>query len=366
MRFLNPNLLGRINIAVCLSVASMFFGCGRQEISANTAFPPGEDIPILSEDIENEAPQTPETIDNSADATAVVVTEKAADKLLLADDNQVQCPSGSSFVSASRLCKTPNNRAVGPFTSAMVADCEKYGGGKACKSESWEYKFAVSLRGNKVCAKGAAHNAALNICVEGAHAFGPFTKSAIARCLENKGSAAVCSSMRIAASLLKATVSQPMPGSVNRKLFDYYSQSANYKKVYNNVMGWYGTKTNGCVAFMSTALRQVGVSVPQNGNLGGDPISLVTLPFSRYLSEKLGWKKITKAADLQPGDIVFTVDAPGWPGYPWHTYMFHSWVDKENGTGRVIDNQAFTHNRNIFGYGSYNFSPFAYALRAPN
>ncbi len=117
---------------------------------------------------------------------------------------------------------------------------------------------------------------------------------------------------------------------------------------------------------MSTALRQIGIGVPQSGNLGGDPISLVTLPFSRYLSEKLGWKKITKAAELQPGDIEFTVDAPGWPGYPWHTYMFHSWVNKANGTGRVVDNQAFTHNRNIFGYGSYNFSPFAYALRSPN
>lgn len=355
----------KANIAVCLSVASLFSACGRQEISANTAYPPGEDIPISPDDIEK-AVQQPAASDNAADATAAVQPEKAADNLLLADDSQVQCPAGSTFVSASRLCKTANNRAQGPFTAAMVADCEKYGGGKACQGDSWEYGFAVSLRGNKVCAKGAALNASLNVCVEGSNAFGPFTKAAINRCLENKGSVAACSSMRIAASLLKATVSQPLPGSVNRKLFDYYSQSANYTKVYNNVMGWYGTTSNGCVAFMSTALRQIGVSVPQSGNLGGDPISLVTLPFSRYLSEKLGWKKITKASELQPGDVVFTVDAPGWPGYPWHTYMFHSWVDKANGTGRVVDNQAFTHNRNIFGYGSYNFSPFAYALRAPN
>lgn len=162
-----------------------------------------------------------------------------------------------------------------------------------------------------------------------------------------------------------APAPQPSTSSINAKLFAYYSVRANYNKVYDSVMGWYGTTSNGCIAFMSEALRQVGVAVPKKSGLGGEPISLVTKPFSYYLEHNLGWKRINKASDLLPGDVVFTIDAPRWPSWPAHTYMFHSWADKANGTGRVVDNQAFTHNRNIFGYGSYNFSPFAYALRAP-
>ena len=64
------------------------------------------------------------------------------------------------------------------------------------------------------------------------------------------------------------------------------------------------------------------------------------------------------------GDVVFTVGNPGDDAHPLHTYMFHGWKDRTNKIGWVIDNQAFTHERDIFNYGSHNFSPFKYALRS--
>jgi len=78
----------------------------------------------------------------------------------------------------------------------------------------------------------------------------------------------------------------------------------------------------------------------------------------------LGWMRINDANSLQPGDVVMTEDDRRYPGYPAHTYMFHSWSDRSAGIGWVIDNQDFIHERNVFGYGSYNFTPFAYALRS--
>ncbi len=129
-------------------------------------------------------------------------------------------------------------------------------------------------------------------------------------------------------------------------------------------MGWYGTTSNGCVAFMSTALRQVGYSVPKHGrDARGEGISLVTRPFSNYLEGQLGFQRINDARALKPGDVVFTTDAPRWPGYPAHTYMFQSWADQSQGLAYVVDNQGSTHIRNIWQHGTFNFSPFRYALR---
>jgi len=148
------------------------------------------------------------------------------------------------------------------------------------------------------------------------------------------------------------------------RLAEYYSNSSNYRNVYNDVMGWYGTTSNGCVAFMSTALRQVGYSVPKHGrDARGEGISLVTRPFSNYLEGQLGFQRINDARALKPGDVVFTTDAPRWPGYPAHTYMFQSWADQSQGLAYVVDNQGSTHIRNIWQHGTFNFSPFRYALR---
>jgi hypothetical protein len=173
-----------------------------------------------------------------------------------------------------------------------------------------------------------------------------------------------------AASVLVAPQGKAIPQigqpalSVNKDLFLFYSKESNYNKVYSDVLKFYEAGTsNGCVAFMSEALREVGFAVPIENDSLGENISLVTKPFSEFLESK-GWQRIAHA-QLQPGDVCFTTDAPSYPGYPAHTYMFHSWNDQSRGLANVVDNQAFTHIRNIFvGGGGFNFSPFAYALRA--
>lgn len=164
-----------------------------------------------------------------------------------------------------------------------------------------------------------------------------------------------------------------MPGSgrgegtsvIQAKLDAFYSVKANYDAVYANVMSWFGTLNNACCAFQSTALRMVGVNIPLHYMVRGEDSSLVTLPLSIYLQENLGWKKITDQATLIPGDVCFTEDDADWPGYPAHVFQFSSWSNKDAGIAWVIDNQGPLHERNINeGGGGFNFTPFAYALRA--
>ena len=150
--------------------------------------------------------------------------------------------------------------------------------------------------------------------------------------------------------------------STGERLAAYYSQQTNYNKVYSEVMNWFGTTKNGCVAFMSTALRHIGIRVPQNGYYNGERISLVTKPFSDYLQYELGWKRVT---NLLPGDVAFTRDEPDWPGVPAHTFLFLKWKDKANSLAYVIDNQGFTHERDLVRRGTKDYTPFDYALRAP-
>ncbi|MFZ9521027.1 MAG: hypothetical protein ACO3A4_11185 [Silvanigrellaceae bacterium] len=153
-------------------------------------------------------------------------------------------------------------------------------------------------------------------------------------------------------------------GTINRQLLSWYSVKSNYDLVYRDVLGFYPEgRYNGCVAFLSAALRRIGVSVPIQGS--SESVSLVTKPFSNHLEKNLGWLRISSANLLQPGDVVFTTDNPSYPGYPAHTYVFHSWTNKILGLAMVIDNQEFTHERNIHSKTSgYNFTPFSYALRS--
>lgn len=158
----------------------------------------------------------------------------------------------------------------------------------------------------------------------------------------------------------------PSPVAViNAKLDAFYSVRANYDAVYANVMSWFGTTSNACVAFLSTALRMVNVNIPLHYMVDDEDSSLVTLPFSIYLEENLGWQRITNQNDLQPGDVCFTEDDSNWPGYPAHVFQFSSWSFKARGIAWVIDNQGPLHERNInVAGGGFNFTPFAYALRA--
>jgi hypothetical protein len=165
---------------------------------------------------------------------------------------------------------------------------------------------------------------------------------------------------------------EPIPPSeqsislANRRLFKFYTIKKNYDAVYQDVLTFYPTgRPNGCVAFLSTALRLSNTFVPRNKIMKGYNVSLVTSAFSSYLVDSLGWQVVRDHNKLEPGDVVMTLPSSDYPGIPAHTYMFQSWKNKSQGIGIVIDNQNFSHERNIFGTGTFNFTPFWYALRAP-
>lgn len=275
---------------------------------------------------------------------------------------EIFCPDGFSYSSDEKLCVS-GNEAYGPFTRTMISLCKKYGGGEsACESNLWNRSFAAKLRLSSECPRGAELDSERSVCREGSEAFGPFKKSDVEHCLQ-LGGGAVCKTMRWHVSFVGK---KKAADSLNDRLFQFYSKRENYNLVFQDVLKFYPTgRSNGCVAFMSSALRRVGVPVPIGEYLGGESVSLVTKPFARFLIERLGWQKILNANSLQPGDVVLTEDDSRYPGYPAHTYMFYGWSDQRAGIGWVIDNQDFIHERNVFGYGTYNFTPFAYALRAP-
>ncbi len=147
-------------------------------------------------------------------------------------------------------------------------------------------------------------------------------------------------------------------GAGGQRLAGFYGSPGGYQQVNDDVMNWFGTTRNGCVAFMSSALRQAGYDVPQDGG-----VSTVTRPFSDYLEGQLGFQRVSNPGGLQSGDVVFTQDGPGDPGYPSHTYMFQGWADRGQGLANVVDNQGSTHVRNVGPNGGA--TPFQYALR-PN
>ena len=145
----------------------------------------------------------------------------------------------------------------------------------------------------------------------------------------------------------------------------FFSNESNYNRVYWNVMSWYGATKNGWVAFASTALRFLGVGIGIDAIYNGERVSLLTKPFSAYLQNRLGWKRVTSSKDLQPGDLVFTVDEPSAPGYPAHVFMHSGYADSARTISWAVDNQDFTHERALAGDLKKDYSAFAYALRSP-
>lgn len=146
------------------------------------------------------------------------------------------------------------------------------------------------------------------------------------------------------------------------QLVTWYGKKKHYKAVKREVLAWHKTTKNACVAFVSTALRELGVDVPLDAKVDGESVSRLTRPFSLWLEDQLGWTRVTEVDDLIPGDVVFTEHAD----YPWHVYVFHSWRDQSDHLARVLDNQGYLGVRDVLGTGPGNFTPFAYALRAPS
>jgi len=150
-----------------------------------------------------------------------------------------------------------------------------------------------------------------------------------------------------------------------RAFAEFYTRESNYNEIYEEVMDWYGTTRNGCVAFASTALRRMGFNVPQNGIYIGERVSLLTRPFAAYLQERLGWLRINDSRALQPGDLVFTVDEPSAPGYPAHVFMHSGYADSSRKISLAVDNQGFIHDRALAGDTRKDYSAFDFALRSP-
>lgn len=130
-----------------------------------------------------------------------------------------------------------------------------------------------------------------------------------------------------------------------------------------DVLRWHHTMTNGCVAYASTALRHAGVDIPEDGHLDGDGVSRLTRGFVRFLEDGLGWRRVTDAATLAPGDLVFTTDAPCCPGYPAHVFVFLGWRDRRHQIARIADNTGYRKARPLAASGDRD--GFAFALRAP-
>lgn len=145
----------------------------------------------------------------------------------------------------------------------------------------------------------------------------------------------------------------------------FFAHEPSYNKVYWNVMGWFGSTRNGCVAFASTALRFLGAPITIEQIYNGERVSLLTRPFSAYLEQRMGWIKISSSKQLKPGDLVFTVDEPTAPGYPAHVFMHNGYADDAKTISWAVDNQDFTHERALGGDKQKDYSPFAYALRSP-
>lgn len=156
--------------------------------------------------------------------------------------------------------------------------------------------------------------------------------------------------------------------TVTQKLYDFYSKNSNYDKVYADVMIWYGTTANACVAFVTSALRLSGYSIPKEDRGYGN-MSLWTTALSHYLQDEKHWAKSTDTNALLPGDIIFTVggqfgkDKDGvW--VPNHVYMFAGWSDRANHIAWVVDNQAkYRHTRHTNAIPGGK-SAFDYFLRA--
>jgi len=143
------------------------------------------------------------------------------------------------------------------------------------------------------------------------------------------------------------------------RLVRYCRSGDNYYSILQEARRIRGALDNTCVAFQSEALRRLGISVPIKDSRDGENVSLVTKPYSEWLISNLNPTRVASYANLRPGDLCFSADEPGWPGYPAHTFIFESFYDASH--AYVIDNRASQYIRNLDDDGPR--TPFSYALR---
>lgn len=173
-------------------------------------------------------------------------------------------------------------------------------------------------------------------------------------------SAAVALAIALVAALAGPARADAPSTSVS--LARHLGSRAHDRAIRADVLRWHHTMSNGCVAYASTALRHVGVSIGEREVLDGDGVSRLTRGFVRYLEGGLGWQRITDPAALAPGDLLFTTDVI--PEYPAHVFVFLGWKDRRHQIARIADNTGYRKARPLAaGPGR---DGFAFALRSPS
>ncbi len=166
-----------------------------------------------------------------------------------------------------------------------------------------------------------------------------------------------------ATAAARPAIAAPLDQRLARSL----ATAADYRALRRAVLAWHHTTRNGCAAFVSTALRNVGIDLPLDRRIEGLNPSRITLGLAMFLRDA-GWQRIDDPDALAPGDIVFSVDDPCCAGFPAHVFLFAGWdgaAGRRHRIARVIDNQGFRHPRPLADRDG-PASPFAYALRAPD
>jgi lysozyme family protein len=167
-------------------------------------------------------------------------------------------------------------------------------------------------------------------------------------------------------SVMIAPPEKPIPNlnqqtkkSIDQTLLEYATNKENYVKVGNEVLEFYPDGTwNGCAAYCSEFLRNIGINVPIKLNADGLNISLVAQSLAEWLLEN-GWKKSKVGV---AGMIAVTDAAKSDPGYAAHIWILATDVDSD-GYAICVDNQGFKYNRNATVYGQK--TKVDYFLTAP-
>lgn len=147
---------------------------------------------------------------------------------------------------------------------------------------------------------------------------------------------------------------KPLGNTANAVGAGFGARFAQYAKTnYDQIAGAIGTSENAGAAFATMALRSFGVDIPY----------LEWPPAMAEMMVTMGWTKMTNAAALTPGDLVFTRGLQGeWDGLANHVFIFNGYA---GGTAAayVIDSQGNSHVRSLNDPSKY--SPFWFAFRKP-
>ncbi len=112
---------------------------------------------------------------------------------IVANDPAYFCKEGFSYDRTYHLC-VDATQALGPFSPAMIASCERCGG-VGCADPSWPVEQARAARGTGACMPGTTANDR-GLCVDEKSAFGPFSPAHVQACLAEGGGEGACRSMR--------------------------------------------------------------------------------------------------------------------------------------------------------------------------